>query len=52
MRPLNTTATHPFADNLLKQDFNADGPYKRRTMDRAVGGHLVCESLTMALGYR
>jgi len=82
IRPVNTTATHPVADNLLKQDFKADAPnkrwasditqvhtrqgwlylsvvmdlYSRRivgwAMDRAVGRHLVCEALTMALGYR
>jgi putative transposase len=82
IRPVNTTATHPVADNLLKQDFKADAPNERRAaditqvhtrqgwlylsvvmdlysrrivgwaMDRAVGRHLVCEALTMALGYR
>lgn len=82
IRPVNTTATHPVADNLLKQDFKADRPNKRWAsditqvhtrqgwlylsvvmdlfsrrivgwaMDRAVGRHLVCEALTMALGYR
>jgi putative transposase len=33
IRALNTTADHPVADNLLKQDFRADGPNQRWASD-------------------
>ena len=33
IRPVNTTATHPVAENLLKQDFKADKPNQRWASD-------------------
>lgn len=33
IRPLNTTADHPVADNLIKQDFTADRPNHRWATD-------------------